>query len=185
MTRSLDRSPVFQAMLTFDPGMDEVLGLSGIEISDMETGLNTAKFDVSTSFALEGDGSLVGAFEYDADLFAASSVEGWVDALTLFIEGLVADIEAPVLTLPILNEEGQQQVITASSGPVVAHDAALLTLPSLFNAQSGKTPDAVALIYEDQHLSYGDLASRSNQLARYLIERGVGPDAVVLSLIHI
>ena len=49
--------------------------------------------------------------------------------------------------------------------------------------RSGKTPDAVALIYEDQHLSYGDLASRSNQLARYLIERGVGPDDVVAILL--
>ena len=144
----------------------------------METALNTAKFDVDLSISLEGDGSLVGSLEYDADLFAASSVGGWVDALTLLIEGLVSDSAAPVLTLPILNEEGQQQVITASSGPVAAHDAALLTLPCLFDAQSGKTPDAVALIYEDQHLSYGDLASRSNQLARYLIERGVGPDAV-------
>jgi len=180
VTRSLDRSPVFQAMLTFDPGMDEVLGLSGIEISGMETGLNTAKFDVDLSFALEGDGSLVGALVYDADLFAASSVGGWVDAFTLLIEGLVSDSAAPVLTLPILNEEGQQQVIMSSSGPVVEHDAALLTLPCLFDAQSGKTPDAVALIYEDQHLSYGDLASRSNQLARYLIDRGVGPDAVLL-----
>ena len=183
MTRSLDRSPVFQAMLTFDPGMDAVLGLSGIEISGMETGLNTAKFDVDLSFALEGDGSLVGSLEYDADLFAASSVGGWVDAFTLLIEGLVSDSAAPVLTLPILNEEGQQQVIMSSSGPVVEHDAALLTLPCLFDAQSGKTPDAVALIYEDQHLSYGDLASRSNQLARYLIDRGVGPDAVVAILL--
>jgi len=183
VTRSLDRSPVFQAMLTFDPGMDEVLGLSGIEISGMETGLNTAKFDVDLSFAYEGDGSLVGALSYDADLFAASSVGGWVDAFTLLIEGLVSDSAAPVLTLPILNEEGQQQVITSSSGPVVEHDTALLTLPCLFDAQSEKTPDAVALIYEDQHLSYGDLASRSNQLARYLIERGVGPDAVVAILL--
>ena len=147
----------------------------------METALNTAKFDVDLSISLEGDGSLVGAFEYDADLFAASSVGGWVDALTLLIEGLVSDSAAPVLTLPILNEEGQQQVITASSGPVVEHDTALLTLPCLFDAQSEKTPDAVALIYEDQHLSYGALASRSNQLARYLIERGVGPDAVAVS----
>ena len=145
----------------------------------METGLNTAKFDVDLSFALEGDGSLVGSLEYDADLFAASSVEGWVDAFTLFIEGLVADIEAPVWTLPLMGDVSREAVITSSSGPVVAHDAALLTLPSLFDAQSAKTPDAVALIYEDQHLSYGDLASRSNQLARYLIERGVGPDAVV------
>ena len=125
-------------------------------------------------------------------MFAASSVGGWVDAFTLLIEGLVSDSAAPVVTLPILNEEGQQQVIMSSSGPVVDHDAALLTLPCLFDAQSAKTPDAVALIYEDQHLSYGELASRSNQLARYLIERGVGPDAVVgvlmdrsLSLIHI
>jgi len=183
VTRSLDRSPVFQAMLTFDPGMDEVLGLSGIEISGMETGLNTAKFDVDLSFAYEGDGSHVGSLEYDADLFAASSVGGWVDAFTLLIEGLVSDSAAPVLTLPILNEEGQQQVIMSSSGPVVEHDASLLTLPCLFDAQSEKTPDAVALIYEDQHLSYGDLASRSNQLARYLIERGVGPDAVVAILL--
>ena len=145
----------------------------------METGLNTAKFDVDLSFALEGDGSLVGSLEYDADLFAASSVGGWVDAFTLLIEGLVSDSAAPVLTLPILNEEQREEVIAASSGPVVEHDAALLTLPCLFDAQSAKTPDAVALIYEDQHLSYGELAARSNQLARYLIDRGVGPDAVV------
>ena len=149
----------------------------------METGLNTAKFDVDLSFAYEGDGSLVGSLEYDADLFAASSVGGWVDAFTLLIEGLVSDSAVPVLTLPILNEEQKKKVIATSSGPVVEHDASLLTLPCLFDAQSGKTPDAVALVYEDQHLSYGALASRSNQLARYLIERGVGPDAVVAILL--
>ena len=129
--------------------MDEVLGLSGIEISGMETGLNTAKFDVDLSFALEGDGSLVGALSYDADLFAASSVGGWVDAFTLLIEGLVSDSAAPVVTLPILNEEGQQQVLTSSSGPSFALPEGINTLVDVFTDSARKVPDNTCIIYGD------------------------------------
>ena len=176
-------------MLTFDPGMDEVLGLSGIEISGMETGLGTAKFDVALSISLEGDGSLVGSLEYDADLFAASSVGGWVDAFTLLIEGLAVDIEAPVLTLPLMGDASREAVITSSAGPSFALPEEINTLVDVFTDSARKVPDNTCIIYGDDsttvELSYEEVDQRSNQLARYLIERGVGPDDVVLSLIHI
>ena len=170
------------------PGMDEVLGLSGIEISGMETGLNTAKFDISTSFALEGDGSLVGSLEYDADLFAASSVGGWVDAFTLLIEGLVSDSAAPVLTLPILNEEQREEVIAASSGSSFTLPEEINTLVDVFTDSARKVPDNTCIIYGDDsatvELSYEEVDQRSNQLARYLIERGVGLDTIVAVMLE-
>ena len=131
MTRSLDRSPVYQAAFTYDnTGGDEELTLTGLVLEEVSADIvSAAKHDLHLFMGPDKDGSLEGSFVYDADLFAASSVGGWVDAFTLLIEGLVSDSAAPVLTLPILNEEGQQQVITSSSGPVVEHDASLLTLP--------------------------------------------------------
>ena len=152
----------------------------------METGLNTAKFDVDLSFALDSDGSLVGAFEYDADLFAASSVEGWVDALTRLIEGLVADIEAPVWTLPLMDGVSREAVIASSSGSSVTFPEEINTLVDVFTDSARKVPDNTCIIYGDDstsvELSYEEVDQRSNQLARYLIDRGVGPDAVVAAV---
>ena len=67
----------------------------------------------------------------------------------------------------------------SSSGPVVEHDASLLTLPCLFDAQSVKTPDAVALTFAQKSMTYLELNEKANQLARYLIIQGIGRDDVV------
>ena len=130
-------------------------------------------------FERAGDETPELRLSFNPERYDRADVEAHLHRFKGLLVKLATVNNAPIQSLPILREDEQQQVIMSSSGPVVEHDASLLTLPCLFDAQSGKTPDAVALIYEDQHLSYGDLASRSNQLARYLIERGVGPDAVV------
>ena len=94
------------------------------------------------------------------------------------LEGIVADADARISDLPLLTEEERHLLVeewnaTASEYPKdkCLHD--------LFAEQAAKTPEAVAVVYEDSELTYGELDRRSNQLAHYLRQLGVGPDVIV------
>lgn len=124
------------------------------------------------------DNGLVGVVDYDAELFDRSTIERLLANLETLIEAATANPDLPISRLTIVSQTERRQVLygmnqTAQDFP---RDA---TLVSLFKEQVARTPDAVALICEDEVLSYREFDERTNQLARYLIERRVGPNTPV------
>ena len=125
-----------------------------------------------TLIVLEGKGGLAVRFEYNTDLFDAERIERMVGHFQTLLEGIVADPEKCIGDLPILDEAERRQLLVAWNDTVVEYPPDKC-IHELFERQVELTPDAAAVIFGKQRLSYRELNTRANQLARYLRLQGV------------
>jgi len=150
---------------------------SGVGFDELLTGAGTAKFDL-TLFLRETEEGLLAALEYNTDLFERATVVRLLGHFERLVEGALADPDARLSELPLLTEPERRQVLidfnaTATDYP---RDACI---QELFEGQARQTPDAPAVVFEGQTLSYRQLNERSNQLAHHLRGLGVGPEVLV------
>src|SRR6516162_9073099 len=142
----------------------------------------SAKFDLSVSLAEQrsADGSaggLSGVMEYASDLFDRASVEALAGRLVRLLEAAMAAPEVSIGRLEILSAEERRTLLHEWTATARALPDA--TLPQLFAAQAAATPDAVAVVFAGEELSYGELDARANKLAHHLRALGVGAESVV------
>src|SRR5262245_5842670 len=180
--RSLAHHPLFQVMLALQNNAPAQLELEGLSVSVEPVAGASAKFDLSVSLAEErsADGSaggLSGVMEYASDLFERASVEALAGRLVRLLEAAVAAPEVSIGRLDILSAAERHTILQEWNATERALPGA--TLPQLFAAQAAATPDAVAVVFEGEQLSYGELEVRANQLAHQLRARGVGAESVV------
>ncbi len=180
--RSLSRHPLFQVMLVLQNNAELKLELAGLEARFEAVATASAKFDLSLSLAERrgSDGSpagIEGALEYASDLFDRASVEAIAGRLVRLLEGAVADPDRAIGRLDILGAAERHTILREWNATARAIPGA--TLPELFAAQVARTPEADAVVFEDERLSYGELDARSSQLAHHLRALGVGPEVVV------
>jgi amino acid adenylation domain-containing protein len=114
---------------------------------------------------------------YRAELFERASVEVTVARLVRLLERAAADANQPIGTLDILTPEEHRTILRVWNDTARAVPPA--TLPELFAAQVSRTPNAIAVTFGDQSLTYGELDAHSSQLAHHLLGLGVGPEVVV------
>src|SRR6187399_1413589 len=115
--------------------------------------------------------------DYRPDLFERADVEAMGRRFIRLLEAAVADVTQPLGSLPILESAERDTILRRwndTTQPVPP-----LTLPALFAAQAARTPDAVAVVFEDRTLSYAALDAHANRLAHRLRDLGVGPDVLV------
>jgi amino acid adenylation domain-containing protein len=115
---------------------------------------------------------------FDSDLFEARTIQRLLGHLGIILEGIVHDPSTPVLRLPILTEPERRQLIAERDESKVDVTPAT-TMQGAFEAQAERTPEAVAVEYAGNQLSYRELNERANQVAHYLRGVGVGPDTLV------
>jgi len=180
--RSLARHPLFQVMLVLQNTGQADFALAGLSsrLEPVETG--GSKFDLTVSLGevrgITGSAQgLEGVIEYATDLFDRSSVERLGERLVRLLEGVCADPDRRIGNLEILSASEREIILREWNDTARAIPAT--TLPELFAAQAARSPDAVAVVFEGEQLSYGELDRRANQLAHHLRERGVGPEVVV------
>ena len=175
--RDSSGSSLLQVMLVLQtiPLPDvELPGLT-VEVQDIE--LAAAKYDLTLELR-ERAGQLVGWFEYDNELFEAETIARMAGHFKTLLEAAVVDPGWAVAELPLLSEEERRQVIETWNATRV--DYPLDTcLHNLIEAQVERTPEAIALVFEDQALSYRELNGRANRLAHRLRALGVGPESLV------
>ena len=114
---------------------------------------------------------------YRPDLFDRARVEAMAGRLVRLLEAVVAEPERAVGNLDLLTLEERHTILHKWNE--TAHAVSWVTLPELFAAQVAKTPDAVAVVSEEQSLTYSELDARANQLAHHLRDLGVRPETVV------
>ncbi|MBC9909502.1 non-ribosomal peptide synthase/polyketide synthase [Chitinophaga varians] len=176
--RDMARNPLFQVMFVLQnaPAAPE-LELGGVTFSTMDTAHTTTKFDLTCSFE-ETTSGFAGRMEYCTDLFDASTIERMIGHLQLLIKNVLLTPDQPVHLLPLLSAEEREQALTTFNNTAVAY-ADDQSIEALFSAWAQQTPDAVALLYGDAVMSYGELETLSNQLAHYLRGKGVRQGGIV------
>jgi amino acid adenylation domain-containing protein len=172
--RNLDQNPLFQVAFVLQPPMSGVDSM--MNWSQLDRDIETAKFDLVLELQERPEG-LVGRFEYSTDLFNADTIERMVGHFQTLLEGIVANPEQKIAQLPLLTEFERQQLAgwnnTETDYPKDA------CIHQLFEQQVELTPDAIALVLEEQQLTYKELNQRANQLAHHLCNLGVGAEVLV------
>jgi len=180
--RSLSRHPLFQVMLVLQNNAPASFELPGLASAFEPLDTASAKFDLSMSLGeqLARDGTpmgIHGMLEYATDLFDEASVAGLGGRLIRLLEGAVAAPDRAIGSLDILSAQERHTILRDWNDTARALSPA--TLPDLFAAQVARSPDAVAVVLEDERVSYGELDARANRLAHHLRALGVRPETVV------
>jgi amino acid adenylation domain-containing protein/thioester reductase-like protein len=175
--RSLSYPPLFQVMFTLQNAGQNTLELPGITVSPLDTDISTAKFDLNMSIE-ETDSGLSVWIDYNTDLFDHSTIERMVGHYQRLLEAMVSDANQRVMDLAILSDMERQQLLLDWNDTHADYPKDQC-IHQLFETQVSKTPNAIAVVFENQRLSYQALNQKSNQLAHYLIEQDVGPDVTV------
>jgi non-ribosomal peptide synthetase component F len=176
-TRDLSRQPIFQTSMSVDNRSDTAFELAGLKTERLRANRIVAKFDLTLSL-LETPSGLRGGFEYASDLFDHATIERLAGHFETLLQAIVADPSRKLSELALLSQDERHKLVvewndTAADYP---RDKCIHTL---FEEQVGKTPDCLAVCDEDTQLTYRELDERSNQLAHYLREQGVGPETIV------
>ncbi len=182
-SRSQARHPLFQVMLSFENLTRTHVDLPGLSVDSVDLDAEVAKFDlqltVTESIGVDGRGQGMAAeLTYAIDLFDAATVRGFSERFVRMLTAVVADPSVSVGDIDLLEDGERERVVTAWNRTEHAVPAEL-TLVDLFDRRVVETPDAQALVFEGERLSYAEFAARANRLARHLVSVGVGPDSLV------
>jgi amino acid adenylation domain-containing protein len=173
--RHLGRNPLFQILLVLQKAPVKP-ALPGIETELMDVDTGTAKLDLTLMLTEEGRGA-VGFLEYARDLFEESTVQRMLGHLGTLLAGVAEDPGRRLSELPILTAPEMEELI-AWTRPLVPEPPRLCVHEGVA-AQAARTPDAVAVSFGPEVLTYRELLARARSLARRLRALGVGPDVPV------
>ncbi|HLK54917.1 MAG TPA: amino acid adenylation domain-containing protein [Chthonomonadaceae bacterium] len=176
-TRTLSYSPIFQAMFALQNMPNRNHAPGALQIEEMEIESVAAKFDLSL-IATESASGLNLTLEYSTDLFQTDRMERMLAHFQNLLQSIVTEPQLPVSRLNLLSETERHQLLVEYNTPQIYFQPELC-LHQLIQHQVAQTPEAIAVTFEDQHLTYQQLNARANQLAHYLIDQGVGPDRLV------
>ncbi|WP_438331494.1 amino acid adenylation domain-containing protein [Burkholderia pseudomallei] len=176
--RSTAHPPLFQVMFVWQNMPAGELTIPGLTIRAVETPLQTAQFELTLSLQEAGD-DIVGHLNYASALFDESTVRRYVTYWCRLLEGMTAGAaDQTIVGLPLLDEAERKQVVYAWNATERDYPIEQC-IHQLFEAQVDRKPEAIALTFDGQRLSYAELNARANRLAHYLQARGVGPDRLV------
>jgi amino acid adenylation domain-containing protein len=191
--RSLSYSPLFQVMFSLNRAAQTNFGMHGLTLEHLRTESNTSKFDLSVFVSEETDvkadglnrgpqadsplGVMVCTAEYNTDLFDEATIERLLGHYHRLLEMAVAHPEQRVSELPLLTRDQREHLLVKLNETGV--EVPIGTIDDLFEAQVARTPNAVAVKFDDQQLTYEELNSRANQLAHHLRRLGVKPEVRV------
>lgn len=174
--RSLSYTPLFQVMFALQNTPMPALELSGLTVSSLESNNNTAKFDLSLYIEERGE-EPIATIEYNTDIFEAATIARTSEHFQQLLAGIVANPDRRVNELPLLTSSEKQQLLdwncTQTDYPKDA------CIHQLFEAQVEKSPDAVAIVFEDRQLTYQELNQQADRLADYLRQLGVRSEVLV------
>ncbi len=176
--RNLNYNPLFQVAFQLQNTPAKTLELPELTLSKLDNDEHqTAKFDLDLCLS-ETDAGLVGYLEYSSELFTSATIKRMVVHFQNLLSGIVANPQAKIAELPLLTATEKNQLLIDWNNTQIDWEQDVC-IHQLIELQAQKTPDAVAIIFEQQQLTYRELNQRSNQLASYLQKLGVKADIKV------
>jgi amino acid adenylation domain-containing protein len=187
--RYMNHSPLFQVMFVMqNVPVKGVIGASApdsgddaeanteVTVNELPVHTGASKFDLWLSLT-EMKHMLSGALEYSTDIFDDCTMIRLINHLRTLIEGIGQDPDMRIDDLPVMTEEEKEQVLFLWNDTGREYD--IRCLHHAFEAQAGRTPEAPAVTFENESLTYAELDTKANALAFRLVESGVKPDMPV------
>ncbi|MBE7527122.1 MAG: amino acid adenylation domain-containing protein [Burkholderiales bacterium] len=175
--RDTSYTPLFQTMFVFQSKTVSELDLPGIKSRLFELDSGGTKFDVTLCVS-EEEGVLKAWFEYNTELFFEQTMVRWARHYQQLLEVAITRPDIPIDVLNYLSHEERQQLLLDWNATEVLYTQDRC-IHQLFEEQVEKNPDAVAVIFGERQLTYGQLNAKANQLAHYLRAQEVGPEVLV------
>ena len=176
-TRSLSHTPVCQVWFVFHDESLPRLEMSGLSLIPIEIHNKATRFEMILDLVQTPSG-IDGCFEYNTDLFSREMIGRMVGHYKILLEEVTANPNKRLSELNILPAAERNQILNDFNEHKLSYDQHPF-IGSWFSRQAEQTPDAIALVFEDEQLSYGELNKRANQLAYQLRKQGVEPDVRV------
>jgi amino acid adenylation domain-containing protein len=175
--RDLSRNALFQVMMALENTRREMFGINELKVSEVGQETVVAIFDLTLELEERGD-EIAGSLEYSCDLYEEETIRRMARHYEKVVEKVIRDAEQRIGEIDLLSASERRQIVeewnrTARDYPRER------CLHELFEEQVERTPDQIAVIFEEQCLSYRELDRRANQLANYLRGKGVRAGALV------
>ena len=175
--RSLSYSPLFQVMFVLQNNPREELELPELTLSAVSTSNESSKFDLSLFVVENAGGVLTGYAEYSTALYDGDTIKRMLGHFENLLEGFVANPEQAITAIPLLSPDERHRLLDEWNDTAIE-----LSTPPVhesFEAQVERTPDTVAVVFEDRQLTYAELNAHANRLAHRLRALGVGTESLV------
>jgi amino acid adenylation domain-containing protein len=174
--RSMSYNPVFQVLFALQSTTVSFLSIQQLRMEFMNVNMGTTRFDLSLE--LREDDGFGGSFEYSTDLFDAGTIERMARHYQVLLEAAVKDPDRLVSNLPLSTDADRLELLSVVDRreETSARDACL---HHSFEEHVRRRPEAIAVSFGAQHLTYRELDAKANQLARHLRSKGVGPEVPV------
>ncbi|NGP58574.1 amino acid adenylation domain-containing protein [Paenibacillus thiaminolyticus] len=177
VTRDLSRNPLFDTLFTMQNTENEEFELEGLRLIPYPSALDTAKFDISLDVG-EENGGLDYSFEYATALYKRETIERLAKHYEQLLVTIVSRPDAKIAELNLLTAEEKEQILGAFN-PAQPEAAPAAAFHRLFEEQAERTPEAEAVVYENDRLTYAELNERANRLAATLRASGIGRESIV------
>ena len=175
--RDLSRNPLFDVMFTMQ-NMDRTdLKIGDLEFKEYQKGNEISKFDLTLS-ATESEEEVYCKLDYSTQLFKKETIEEIIKNLNQILKVISANIEVKLSEICILTEEEKRKIMNEFNNTDKDYPNEK-TIPELFEEQTLITPDSVAVVFEDEAISYFELNKKSDQLAAYLQKNGVNSNCII------
>ncbi|HEY0603237.1 MAG TPA: amino acid adenylation domain-containing protein [Herpetosiphonaceae bacterium] len=176
-TRDMSHLPLFQVMFTLQNAPLPSAEIPELEITALDIATETAQVDLLL-LVTETDQGLQAVLNYNTDLFAAATIRHMAQRFLTLLESICATPNRPITMLSLFSAADQPAVL-AQRYDRIGEMPALSCLHNLFAVEAKRRPEAVAVQFEDQQLTYAELDRRAEQLANYLRALGVGQETLV------
>ena len=171
--------PLFQVKFDFQLATVKPLQLSDLSLERLLGEQETVKYELRLNLQDTNEG-INGQIEYSTDLFTDETIARMAEHFQVLLEGIISNPEKPISELPLLSQIEQAKLLTVNSEQFsslsIPNNA---NIPQLFEEQVNKNPDAIALSFEEEKLTYQEINIQANKLAHYLQKLGVKPEVKV------
>jgi non-ribosomal peptide synthetase component F/acyl carrier protein len=176
--RDMSRSPLFQVMFVFQNTPDiPDLRLGDSVFSLEETDYDASKYDLTFTLTEKAQG-ISGTIQYNTELYKAETIGMMLTHYRELLNSVISDPAAQIGQLGMLSA-AEETLLLEDFNDTAAVYPKEKNIVSLIEEQVAKSPEATAVVFEEEQLSYKELNERSNQLARYLQKNGVKVETLV------
>lgn len=178
--RDIGRSPLFQVMFTLQDTPMPSPQFPGLELSPWPVETATTKYDLVLSFS-KAEKKISALMAFNTDLFDPQTIDRLIGHLKSLLHSIANAPDTRLSSLELLTAAESRRLLLEWSGTaaVAASPHPNYSLHRLFEAQVERTPDSVAVTFENEQLTYRQLDRRANQLAHHIQRFGVGPETPV------